>query len=125
MSPPRAVGGLARVDHKAERVISRAEFLRDLLPWRLDEPADCVLVVPSLRLVLRVGNIVHVVLHFGAEVEKLVVPGCKVACLQVFLWRGLFAMIGEPVDRRIVPGCLAQPHNIPHAVGKRHVLPFR
>src|SRR5262249_8563130 len=40
VTPPCAVGRLARVDDKTEGVIPHAEFLGRVLPWRFDEPAD-------------------------------------------------------------------------------------
>ena len=135
MTPPGAIGRLARVDHEAECVIADAEFLCGLFPRRFDEPADRILVIPALGLMLRVGDVVHVVLDLGAQVEILFIPSRVVARLQVLLgWRFLkplprayawgYAVIGEPVDRRIVPWRLAQPEDIPQSVRERDVLPF-
>src|SRR5262249_3208204 len=52
VTPPCAVGRLARVDNEAECVICYAEFLSCVLARRFDEPADRILVIPTLGLVL-------------------------------------------------------------------------
>src|SRR5213076_812722 len=73
--PPGAVRRLLHVDHEAKRMIARGKLLRDFVARRLDKPADGILEVPTLRLVVRVGDVVYVVLDFRTQVQVAVVPG--------------------------------------------------
>jgi hypothetical protein len=54
----------------------------------------------------------------------MLVPGGVIARLQIILDGRLRAVIGEPVDRWIVPRSVAQAQNVPDSIGEGDILPF-
>jgi hypothetical protein len=75
--------------------------------------------------VLRIVDVIHIVMHFGSEVDVLIVPGNIVSGTEILLRRRLVAMVSQPIDRGIVPWSALDPIDVPDSIVERKFLPVR
>jgi hypothetical protein len=87
MPPPGAIFGLSDIDDETECIISLTERFRNVILRSLDEPGYTILEVPALIFMSGIGDVVDIVMNFGAEVEIVRIPGNVVAGIQIVLRR--------------------------------------